>query len=144
MLIDNGSSVDIIYLLAFQQMKLDKKRIKPFTSHLVSFTGDRIVPMGIFTLTIIAGIYPTQVTKEIDFLIVDFPSTYNIIFGRPVLNKLIAVTSTYYLKVKFPTTYRVGEIRGDQVLARECYQAALASGENCTWVINEPEPIPEP
>ena len=134
MLIDNGSSVDIIYLLAFQQMKLDKKRIKPFTSHLVSFTGDRIVPMGIFTLTIIAGIYPTQVTKEIDFLIVDFPSTYNIIFGRPVLNKLIAVTSTYYLKVKFPTTYRVGEIRGDQVLARECCQIALASGENHTLV----------
>ena len=29
-LIDNGSSVDIIYLPAFQQMKLDKKRIKPF------------------------------------------------------------------------------------------------------------------
>ena len=29
-LIDNGSSVDIIYLPAFQQMKLDKKRIEPF------------------------------------------------------------------------------------------------------------------
>ena len=34
------------------------------------------------------------------------------------------------------------EIRGNQVLARECYQAALASGENHTWVINELEPIP--
>ena len=42
-LIDNGSSADIIYLLAFQQMKLDKRRIKPFTSPLVSFTRDRIV-----------------------------------------------------------------------------------------------------
>jgi len=38
-------------------MKLDKKRIRPFTSPLVSFTGDRIVPRGIVTLTIIAGIY---------------------------------------------------------------------------------------
>ena len=51
--------------------------------------------------------------------------------------------STYYLKVKFPTTHEVGKIKGDQVLARECYQAALASGENHTWVINEPEPIPK-
>ena len=41
MLIDNGSSADIIYLPAFQQVKLDKKRIRPFTSPLVSFTGDR-------------------------------------------------------------------------------------------------------
>ena len=81
---------------------------------------------------------------EIDFLIVDYPSTYNIISGRPVLNKLRVATSTYYLKMNFPTAHSVGEIRGDQVLARECYQANLAFEVNHTWVINEPEPIPEP
>ena len=83
-------------------MKLDKGRIWPFTSPLVSFTGDRIILRSIVTLTIIAGTYPEQVTKEIDFLIVNCPSTYNIILGRPTLNKLRVVTSTYYLKVKFP------------------------------------------
>ena len=119
-------------------MKLDKKRIRPFTSPLVSFTGDRIVPRGIVTLTVIAGTYPTQVTKEIDFLIVDCPSTYNIILGRPALNKLRAAMLTYYLKLMFPTAHGVGEIRGDQVLARECYQATLASRENHTWMIDEP------
>ena len=51
---------------------------------------------------------------------------------------------TYYLKVKFPTTHGVGEIRGDQVLTKECNQVALALGEIHTWVINEPEPILEP
>ena len=111
-------------------MKLDKKKIKPFTSPLVSFTRDRIVSRGIVTLTVIAGTYLAQVTKESDFLIVDCPSTYNIILGRLALNRLRAIMSTYYLKVKFPTARRVGEIRGDQVLVRECYQAALASGEN--------------
>ena len=120
-LIDNRSSTDIIYLPAFQQMKLDKKRIRPFTSPLVNFTGDRIVPRGIVTLIVIAGTYPAQVTKEVDFLIVDCPSTYNIILGRPALNRLRIATSTYYLKVKFPTGHGVGEIRGDQVLAKECY-----------------------
>ena len=125
-------------------MKPDKKRIKPFTSPLVSFAGDRIVPRGIITLTVIAGTYPAQVTKEIDFLIVDCPSTYNIILVKPTLNRLTAVTTTYYLKVKFPTTHKVGEIRGDQVLVRMCYQATLVSGENHTWVINELEPTLEP
>ena len=57
-------------------MKLDKKRIRPFISPLVSFIGDRIIPRGIVTLTVIAGTYLAQVTKEIDFLIVDCPSTY--------------------------------------------------------------------
>jgi len=88
-LIDNKSSADIICLLAFQQIKLDKKKIRPFTSLLVSFTRDRIVPKGIVTLTVIAGTYPAQVIKEIDFLIVDCPSTYNIILGRPALNILL-------------------------------------------------------
>ena len=60
-----------------------------------------------------------------------------------MLNKLKAATSTYYLKVKFPTTHGIGEIRGDQFLARECYQAVLASGENHAWMIDEPELVPE-
>ena len=74
-LIDNGSLADIIYLPASQKMKLYKKKIRPFTSPLVSFTGDRIVPRGIVTLTMIVGTYLAYVTKEIDFLIVDCPST---------------------------------------------------------------------
>ena len=84
-------------------MKLDKKRIRPFTLLLVSFTGDRIVLRGNVTIVIITGTYLAQVTKNINFLIVDCPSTYNIIFGRLALNRLRAATSKYYLKVKFPT-----------------------------------------
>ena len=30
-------------------------------------------------------------------------------------------------------------MKGDQVLARECYQAVLAAKENHTWVIEEKE-----
>ena len=56
-LISNGSLANIIYLPVFQQMKQDKKRISPFTSPLVSFTRDRIVPRGIITLSVIVGTY---------------------------------------------------------------------------------------
>ena len=139
--IDNRSLVDIIYLLTFQQIKLNKERLRTFTSSLVSFTGDRVIPKGIVKLTIIAGTYPAQISKEI---MVDCPSIYNIILGQPTLNKLKAAMSSYYLKVKFTTTHGIGEINEDQVLARECYQAALTLVENHTWMIDEPEPVPEP
>ena len=43
----------------------------------------------------------------------------------------------YCLKVKFPTERGIGEIRGDQLLAQECYRAVLASKENHTWIIEE-------
>ena len=42
--------------------------------------------------------------------------------------------------MKFPTEQGVGEIKGDQVLARECYQAVLASKENHTWTIEKKNP----
>ena len=43
------------------------------------------------------------------------------------------------MKVKFPTESGVGEVIGDQVLTRECYQAVLAAKENHTWMIEEKE-----
>ena len=63
-LVDNGSSADIIYLPAFQQLKLDPKRLRLFNSPLVSFTGDRVYPKGIVTLTVTVGTYPTQLTRQ--------------------------------------------------------------------------------
>ena len=61
------------------------------------------------------------------------------IIGRPTLNKWKSATSTCCLKVKFPTENGIGEVRGDQVLARECYQAVLAAKENHMWMIEEKE-----
>nr|XP_023927827.1 uncharacterized protein LOC112039216 [Quercus suber] len=60
---DNGSSADIIYFSAFQQLKLDPKRLRPFDSPLVSFSGDRVYPRGIVTLTVTVGTYPKQLTR---------------------------------------------------------------------------------
>ena len=54
-LVDNRSSTDIIYLPAFQQLRLDPRRLRPFDSPLVSFSGDKVYPKGIVTLTIIVG-----------------------------------------------------------------------------------------
>ena len=76
-------------------------------------------------------------TRQLNFLVVDCPSYYNVIVGRPTLNKWKAAMSTYCLKVKFPTDNGVGEVKGDQVLARECYQAVLVAKENHTWMIEE-------
>ena len=61
------------------------------------------------------------------------------IIGRPTLNHWKVATSTYYLKVKFLTENGVGEVKGDQVLARECYQAVLAAKESHIWMIKEKE-----
>lgn len=95
---------------------------------------------GIVTLTVTTGAYHHQVTNQHNFLVVDSPSSYNVIIGRPTLNRWNVATSIYCLKVKFMMEQGVREIKGDQVQARECYQAVLSSRENHTWMIKEKTP----
>ena len=71
------------------------------------------------------GDYPQQITRDVTFLVVDCSSAYTGILRRPTLNSWKATTSTYHLIIKFPIKYGIGELRGDQVAARECYIAML-------------------
>ena len=53
--------------------------------------------------------------------------------------------STYYLFVKFPMEYGIGEVQGDQLVARECYLAILVMEEQMqTMNIEERRTIAEP
>ena len=124
-LVDHGSSADILYYLAFQQMRIDKERLIPTNAPLVGFEGSRVFPLGTVTLSVMVGDYPQQTIKDVTFLVVDYSSTYNAILRRPTLNSLKAVTSTYHLMIKFPTDNRVGELHGSQVAAHECYVAMM-------------------
>ena len=112
---------------------------------LVGFGGIKIQPVGTITLLVMMGSYPHQITKEINFLVVDCSSSYNAIIGRPTLNSWKAVTSTYHLSVKFLIEYKIWQIHGDQLAARECYLAMLAMDEHIqTMTIEERRIVVEP
>uniref|UniRef100_A0A2N9H0S8 Integrase catalytic domain-containing protein n=1 Tax=Fagus sylvatica TaxID=28930 RepID=A0A2N9H0S8_FAGSY len=134
-----------VNIAAYQQMRLDKDKLCPMDAPLVGFTGDKVCPVGIVTLPITVGTHSKTVSKTVDFLVVNCPSAYNAIIGRPTLNRLRAVTSTYHLLLKFPTEHGIGEVRGDQVAARECYLASLGSGgQNQTMTIEEQKILVKP
>ena len=124
-LVDNSSSANILYYLAFQQMGIDRARLIPTNAPLVCFGGTKVFPLGVVTLSDTVGNYPQQITKDVTFLVVDCSFAYNGILGQPTLNSWKAATSTYHLMIKFLTEYGIGELRGDQVATRECYIAML-------------------
>ena len=124
-LADNGSSANIFYYSAFQQMWINREHLVPTNAPLVGFGGTKVYPFGAVTLLVTFGDYPQQIIKDVTFLVVDCSSTYNAIIGRPTLNSWKVVTSTYHLMIKFLTEYGVGELRGDQLAARKCYIVML-------------------
>ena len=94
-------------------MGIEKEQLIPTNAPLVGFGGTKVFPLGVFTLSVIVGNYPQQITKDITLLVVNCSSAYNAILKRPTLNSWKAVTSTYHLMIKFPTDYRVGELHGN-------------------------------
>ena len=103
-------------------MNLEKISPVHVKTPLFSFTGERVLTEGSIELPTTFGIEGgTQVTRMVNYMIVDQPSAYNVIIGRPALNQLRAVTSTFHLLVKFPTPDGVGIMQGSQADSRACY-----------------------
>ena len=102
-LIDDGSSVDILYLDVLEKMKISPQNLRAAASPLHGFIGDSIFPEGSIELAVSFGEEPTRSTAVSNFMVVKSRSSYNAILGRPTLVAMRAVTSIYHLCLKFPT-----------------------------------------
>ena len=69
--------------------------------------------------------FAAGINALVKFQVMDCPTTYNALLGRPWIHQMKAVPSTLHQSIKFSTPWGVREIKGDQRMARECYQAAL-------------------
>ncbi|XP_073041966.1 uncharacterized protein [Primulina eburnea] len=101
--VDNGSSLEAIETALF------------------SFAGHAVYPEGEIALPLTLGTGDLRKTVMTVFTVVDAPSSYNIILGRPVMNEMRGLTSTYHQKIKFPVRGQVGEVKGDRPSSRRCY-----------------------
>ncbi|KAL0439572.1 UNVERIFIED_CONTAM: hypothetical protein Slati_2440200 [Sesamum latifolium] len=124
-LVDSGSSTDIIFYDAYVQLGIDNAKLRSVNTPLMGFSGEMIEPLGEVMLPLSLGSYPKRSTKLVKFLVVKASSAYNIILGRLSLNLFRAIASTLHMKLKFPTSEGIGEAIGDERMARECYVNTL-------------------
>ncbi|KAL0454777.1 UNVERIFIED_CONTAM: hypothetical protein Slati_0816900 [Sesamum latifolium] len=121
MLVARGSTVDILFYVAFSQMGIGVNMLTKVNTPLVGLNG-RIVSI---VEPLVKSPYQSPATRMLKFLVVDAPSFYNNIMGHPSLNSFRVVASTYHMKLKFPTYRGIGEEKGDCCLARECHANIL-------------------
>ncbi|KAL0285961.1 UNVERIFIED_CONTAM: hypothetical protein Sangu_2757500 [Sesamum angustifolium] len=122
---------------AYVQLGIDNAQLRKVNTPLTGFSGEMIEPLGEVMLPLSLGSLPKRSTKMVKFLVVNAPSAYNIILGRPSLNLFQAIASTFHMKLKFPTSVGVGEVVGDELMARVCYVNTLKRSRK-SWMEKHP------
>ena len=81
----------------------------------------------------------TSRTINIRYLVVNAPSAYNILLGRPALNMIGAVASMRHMKMKLPSLEgTVITIKSDQKEAKKCYENNLKTKKGVIAVTTQP------
>nr|XP_027123348.1 uncharacterized protein LOC113740056 [Coffea arabica] len=123
--VDPESSVDVMYYRTFESLNLTREQLTPVRTPLVGFGGHVVHLEGMVNLMVTIGRHPRCRTVPVSFAVVKADSPYNMLIGRPTLNALRAVYSTYHLSFKFPTPAGVAEVSSDVGAVRECYLATI-------------------
>ena len=118
-LVDQGSSTDVMFWSTFNKLQLSLDQLRPYTGCLYGFVRDQVEVRGPIELrtTFTNGV--ASRTENLRYLIVNAPSAYNILLGKPALNRMRAITSTRHMKMKLPSLRgTVITIRSDQKEAK--------------------------
>ncbi|KAJ8428580.1 hypothetical protein Cgig2_031374 [Carnegiea gigantea] len=86
-LVDVGSSVDIITRDCLKKLKYPGMEIIPLVHPTLGFEGQEVNPMEMIRLPLHFGDKAKASTLEVDFLVIDVPTTYNVILRQPTLHK---------------------------------------------------------
>jgi len=107
---------------------------------LYGFAGDEVEVREYIELRTTFTDDTSSRTASIRYLVVNGPSTYNILLGRPALNRLGAVPSTRHMKMKLPSLKgAVITIKSDQREAKKCNENNLKSKREVFSVTTRPQ-----
>jgi hypothetical protein len=129
MLIDGGSSINLLYRSSMEKLGIPLAQVKPsrLTFH-GSMPGHSCTPMSRVQLEVLFRKKGNSYHEPIWFEVVDISSPYHALLGRPALAKFMAVPHYAYLKMKLPGPRGVitvsGSFKKSLACAKESSQLA--------------------
>jgi hypothetical protein len=137
-LVDNGSSADILFLKTFEKMNLSQHMLHPPEYPSQGFKGKQIKSVGKVSFLVSFGYLDNARTETLTFDVVDIYHPYLAIFGKGFMNKFDAVIRQQFLCMKIPTPKGVITVFGDQQEARNIEKGHTPVQTNI-YQLNSPE-----
>lgn len=75
--IDGESSVNILFIRAYDQMRMKAKDLKPCQSRVRGFSGSATIPAGMVELTVELVIEDRRSVQMLQFVVLDIHPPYN-------------------------------------------------------------------
>jgi len=116
--------------------------LRPYGGCLYGFVGDQVevrVHLELRTTFTDGTVFHME---SIRYLVVNASFTYNMLLGRPTLNRLGAVSSARHMKMKLPDLAgKVITIKSDQKEAKRCYENNLKTKKGVFMVTTRPREV---
>ena len=123
----------------FNKLRLSPDLLRPYSGCLYGFADNQVGVRDYLELRTTFTDGAASRTESIRYLVVNANSAYNILLGRPTLNRLRAVASTRHMKMKLPDlSGKVIVINSDQEEARKCYENSLKTKRGVLMVFQRP------
>ena len=122
-LMDGGSGLNILYAEMLKGMGIPMSRLSEsnMSFHGV-ILGTKAESLGQIALDMVFGDSKNYHKEKLTFEVVDFPSAYHAILGRPAYAHFMARPCYVYLKLKMPGPKGLITITGNRRKAEECFQ----------------------
>jgi hypothetical protein len=129
-LVDGGSSLN---LKTFNQMGLSRSTLRPSRAPFHKIVpGAAATPVSQITLPVTFRTQENFCTKNLQFEVADFETTYIAFLGRSALTKFMAIPHYAYLVLKMLGPHGVIFIRGDIKSAYDCDKESCETADRLT------------
>lgn len=125
-LVDKGSSIDIITLNIIDKIRL-RSQMEPYELKVVIFGREATMPKGRIFLPVLFSEGRHTRTRRVEFVVFKQIHAYNVILGRLSICAIKLYVSKYNLKAKFSAPTGMGYLTSSQKMAQKGYMMGMES-----------------
>jgi hypothetical protein len=138
---DAGSGINLIYEKTLRAMHISLEFLKPTDCSFHGIMlGSANYPLGRIALNVCFGNRQNYRREKLDFKVMDWPSQYHAILGRPAFLRFMAVPHYMYLVLKMPGPKGIITVKGSFEVSDLCDKEFHKMAHNFGMIANYGEP----